>query len=195
MIDAGKKSSYKKHIELAKKYAEEKNLESPVYYAVSYQSMEIKDIDSKTPEVISEGGFNTAYTVEKIFSSVPQGKFPVIIMVTDNMNRVVEFEKTQLAKVFPENDYYYRLNSDLSLIPFDFYSNDILQETDEIITNTAVNFFDFVLKIKYIQLALQTVIVLVKSIRIMLFQKRILLLRNSICVFFLGSMVCCARWI
>ena len=146
LIDAGKKSSYKKHIELAKKYTEEKNLESPVYYAVSYQSMEIKDINSKTPEVISEGGFNTAYTVEKIFSSVPQGKFPVIIMVTDNMNRVVEFEKTQLAKVFPENDYYYRLNSDLSLIPFDFYSNDILQETDEIITNTAVNYNGTVIK-------------------------------------------------
>ena len=140
LIDAGKRASYENNIELAKKYIKEKNPESPIFYAVSYQSKVIKDINAKQPEVLSEGGFNTAYAVEEIFASVPQGKFPVIIMVTNNMNRVVEFEKTQMARIFPENDYYYRLNSDLSLIPYDFYSNNILPKTDEIITNAAVDY-------------------------------------------------------
>mgnify|MGYP003609651454 FL=1 len=139
LIDAGDKSAYKENLELAVKYSKNKNLEKPLFYGVSYQSKLIGDLNSPEPEV-PEGGFNTAYTVEEILSSVPQGKFPVIIMVTDNMNRAVEFEKTQMARVFPESRYYYRLNSDLSLIPYDFYSNDILAKTNEIITNTAVDY-------------------------------------------------------
>ena len=139
LIDAGDKSAYKENLELAVKYSKNKNLEKPLFYAVSYQSKLIGDLNSPEAEV-PEGGFNTEYTVEEILSSVPQGKFPVIIMVTDNMNRAVEFEKTQMARVFPESRYYYRLNSDLSLIPYDFYSNDILAKTNEIITNTAVDY-------------------------------------------------------
>ena len=139
LIDAGKKSAYKENLKLAEKYTKNKNLEKPVFYAVSYQSKLIENMNSSEPEM-PESGFNTAYTVEEILSSVPQGRFPVIIMVTDNMNRAVEFEKTQMARVFPESKYYYRLNSDLSLIPYDFYSNDILSKTNEIITNTAVDY-------------------------------------------------------
>ena len=138
LIDAGKKSSYKENMELAEKYAKNKNLEKPVFYAVSYQSKIMEDMNS-VPQ-LPEGGFNTAYAVEEILSSVPQGKFPVIIMVTDNMNRAVEFEKTQMAKIYPESKYYYRLNSDMSLIPYNFYNNDILPETKEIIVNTAVDY-------------------------------------------------------
>ena len=138
LIDAGKKSSYKENMELAEKYAKNKNLEKPVFYAVSYQSKIMEDMNS-VPQ-LPEGGFNTAYTVEEILSSVPQGKFPVIIMVTDNMNRAVEFEKTQMAKIYPESKYYYRLNSDISLIPYNFYNNDILPETKEIIVNAAVDY-------------------------------------------------------
>ena len=139
LIDAGEKSAYRDNLELAEKYTKNKNLENPVFYEVSYQSKLIGDLNSSKPEV-PEGGFNTAYTVEETLSSVPQGKFPVIIMVTDNMNRAVEFEKTQMARVFPESRYYYRLNSDFSLTPYDFYSSDILPKTNEIITNTAVDY-------------------------------------------------------
>jgi hypothetical protein len=146
LIDAGKGTAYRDHLETIKKYIEKEKLENPVFYSVSYQAEEIKDLKSAGRMVQGKGGFNTANAMGKIFSSVPQGKFPVIILVTENMNRAVEFEKTQSARFFPESEYFYRLNPDMSLVPYDFYSGDVLPKTNKVIINSVVDYYGTAVK-------------------------------------------------
>jgi hypothetical protein len=122
------------HLETAKRYAESKNI-VPRYYAVSYQANEVTDLSATRAPVNTIGGFNAAYAMHKIFSSAQvvdeAGNFPIIVLVTDNMNRAVPLEKTRMTTSFPESEYYYRLNDDHSLTPYRFSDSQRLSEVIE----------------------------------------------------------------
>ena len=130
LLDAGDASPYRKHLEKAKQYAKDKSIDSR-YYAVSYQVKEITDLTAAKPDVPARGGFNTAYAMSGILSSVPDGYFPVIFLVTENMNRSLPLEKTRLTTAFPEIYCYYRLNDDFSLTPYRFSDSERLRDVKE----------------------------------------------------------------
>ena len=140
LIDAGEGALYAAHFELAKEYAKDNEINDPIYYAVSYQAKKAADTDGHMLPVVPEGGFNTAYAMSEIFSSVPEGRFPVMLLVTESINRTVPLEETRLAKAYPESAYYYRLNSDLSLTPYGFSGMTKLKDVNKPLLNKALDY-------------------------------------------------------
>ena len=138
LLDAGDAHLYQKHIDAARLYAETQNIPAR-YYAVSYQAKEVTDPTAAEVMVQTKGGFNTAYAMNDIYSSVPNGSFPIILLVTENMNRAVPLEKTRITADFPESGYYYRLNDGFSLTPYRFSDSERLRDVNEPIVARALN--------------------------------------------------------
>ncbi len=146
LMDAGENSGYKENFELAKKHAKEKNLTDVKYYAVSYQAAEVTDLENTTSPTVPKGGFNTAYAMDMILNSVPEGYFPVMIMVTQNINRSVPYTRTQRFNNFPESEYSYRLNVDSSLTPYNLFDSEMLQNVNQPLFNNALDYQGLALK-------------------------------------------------
>ena len=139
LVDAGDADSYVKNLEKALRYSE--NISQDLrFFAVSFQAKEITDLTSLKPPVRAKGGFNVAHAMSEIYSSVLEGYFPVIILVTENINRTIPLENTQLTKAFPETDCYYRLNFDFSLTPYRFLNYERLPEVNEPIIAQVLNY-------------------------------------------------------
>jgi len=138
LLDAGESEDvYVKHFERAKQYAKERSIDSR-YYAVSYQAKQVTD--AVMPAVQPKGGFNTAYAMSEIFTSVPEGYFPIVLLVTENMNRAVPLEKTRMITAYPEVDCYYRLNDDSSLTPYRFSDSERLRDVAAPFIINALNY-------------------------------------------------------
>ncbi|TYQ16989.1 UNVERIFIED_CONTAM: putative secreted protein with MSEP-CTERM motif [Acetivibrio alkalicellulosi] len=118
LIDASENSPYMEHIRKVKEYMEKHNIDQGKIYAVSYKVSEFDEDNVKC-----EGGFNLSFAMDLIFKNTVEGEYPIIIAVTDNMYKATIFEKNSLAKMYPESEYYYNLDYDLSLIPYSFRGN------------------------------------------------------------------------
>jgi len=118
VIDASENSLYNEHILKINDYLERTKIDKAKVYAASY-----KVYDSVDRSIKKEGGFNLPLAMEMIFNDVEDGYYPVIIAVSDNLNKSPNFKRNDLAKRFPESGYYYNLGYDLSLTPYSFSDN------------------------------------------------------------------------
>ena len=118
IIDASQNSPYQEHMKKAEAYINGASITNARIYAASY-----KVYAGDRGGVKCEGGFNLPLAMEMIFGEVEAGCFPVIIAVSDNINKAPAWQKNNIAKQFPESGFYYNLGYDLSLTPYAFADN------------------------------------------------------------------------
>ena len=117
VIDASGGSPFDEHLKKVQDFVNCHKITDAEIYAASY-----KVYDANQSAVKCEGGFNLPIAMEKIFKEYEKSDlwFPVIIAVSDNINKAPDFQKSNMAKQFPESEYYYNLGYDLSLTPYSF---------------------------------------------------------------------------
>jgi len=120
VIDASENSPYDEHLTKLNQYINKANIEDAKIYEASYQV-----VDTGARRAVRQGGFNLPLAIELIFKDIEKYEscFPVIIAVSDNIYKAPEFIKSNMAKQFPESEYYYNLGYDLSLTPYSFLDN------------------------------------------------------------------------
>ena len=121
VIDASENSPYEEHLKKATGYIHNANIKDAKIYAASYQV-----VDTGVKDAIRQGGFNLPLAMELIFKDAEEYEypcFPVIIAISDNINKAPAFLKNNIAKRSPESEYYYNLGYDLSLTPYSFWDN------------------------------------------------------------------------
>lgn len=120
IIDASENSPYDEHLKKVQEYVQYYQIMNAEVYAASY-----KVYDTNKSVVKCEGGFNLPLAMEMIFKEDLANDlgFPIIIAVSDNINKAPAFQKSNMAKKFPESYYYYNLGYDLTLTPYSFSDN------------------------------------------------------------------------
>ena len=117
VLDASEGSAYYEHSLKVRDFVSRHEIKNAEFYAASYRVY-----DTKRDIVKREGGFNLPLAIEMILMENENSEswFPVIIAVSDNINKAPDFQKSNLAKRFPESEFYYNLGYDLSLTPYAF---------------------------------------------------------------------------
>jgi hypothetical protein len=120
IIDASENSPYEEHQNKIAEYVSNTEIRNSKIYMASY-----KVYDNNKSSVKCVGGFNLPLAMEMIFKEYEHSAlwFPIIIAVSDNINKAPAFQKSNLAKRFPESGYYYNLGYDLHLTPYSFADN------------------------------------------------------------------------
>ncbi|MCL2047930.1 MAG: MSEP-CTERM sorting domain-containing protein [Defluviitaleaceae bacterium] len=135
VIDASENSPYNEHIYKINDYLEKTGIDNAAIYAASYRVYA-----NAVRPVRQEGGFNLPLAMEMIFNDIEHGFYPIIIAVSDNLNKSPTFQKNDLAKRFPDSEYYYNLGYDLSLTPYSFADNKRHDTVNEPIISSALNY-------------------------------------------------------
>ena len=119
VIDASENSPYDEHLKKITDYVNYHKIMNAEIYAASY-----KLYNTNKSGVKREGGFNLPLAMEIIFKEA-EGRdiLPIIIAVSDNINKAPLFLKSSIAKRFPESEQYYNLGYDLFLTPYSFSEN------------------------------------------------------------------------
>ncbi|MCL1875093.1 MAG: MSEP-CTERM sorting domain-containing protein [Synergistaceae bacterium] len=140
VIDASENSPYNEHLKNAVKYAEMAGAPHKIY-AASY-----KVYDTGKSIVKCEGGFNLPLAMQMIFKENEKdyNNFPVIIAVSDNIHKAPQFQKSNMAKQFPESKYYYNLGYDLSLTPYSFFDSERRDIVKRPIISKALNYDGYI---------------------------------------------------
>ncbi|MCL1816412.1 MAG: MSEP-CTERM sorting domain-containing protein [Clostridiales bacterium] len=120
IIDASSNSPYGEHLKKVNDFMGKFNISDARILAASYKVYETIESNVKCA-----GGFNLSLAMEMIFKEYENNSlsFPIIIAVSDNINKAPLFLKNAMAKQFPESEYYYNLGYDLSLTPYSFADN------------------------------------------------------------------------
>ena len=121
VIDASEGSLYNEHLKKVQDFVKYSKITNEAVFAASYK---VWDVNNSVGE--TEGGFNLPLAMEMIFKEAEKSDlydYPIIIAVSDNINKAPLFQKSNLAKQFPESEYYYNLGYDLSLTPYSFLDN------------------------------------------------------------------------
>ena len=121
ILDVSENSPYAEHLIKVNQYINKANIKDAKIIAASY-----KVVDTAVKDAIHQGGFNLPLAMELVFKDIEEYEypcFPVIIAVSDNIYKAPEFQKSSIAKRYPESEYYYNLGYDLSLTPYSFLDN------------------------------------------------------------------------
>jgi len=128
VIDSSENSNVSWHIRQVEEYAKANHIRDAEVIFASYKLEKFALSQLNQAEYRSECGYNLDMAVNMILKSCGSTKgtntFPIIIAVSDNMPGAV-FPKNvrPLSKKFPESQYYYALNHNLTLIPYSYDDN------------------------------------------------------------------------
>ncbi len=124
VIDCSESSDITWHTEQIEAYAKAHNITRAEVLFTSYKAESHSLADMKQIEITAECGFNLDRAVRMILSRQSDERYPLIIVVSDNMPGAVFPENIYpLSDRFPESPYYYALNHDMTLTPYSFDSN------------------------------------------------------------------------
>ena len=116
LIDSSKDSPVPKHIEKAKGFVAKNQIENYEMYSVSYRMLPYDE-----NHIINEAGFNMGYAISEIYNKTKSGEFPVIIAVSDRMDKAAFQNRSN--KRYPESQYYYNLEDNFFITPYSFIDN------------------------------------------------------------------------
>ena len=147
VLDASAGSPYEEHLKKAEAFINAADIKNPKILAASYQVGSARGggvtggvKGGVTGGVKREGGYNLPLAMELIFRDAGEGCFPIIIAVSDNIYKAPEFQRNNIAKRFPESEYYYNLGYDLSLTPYSFSENKKFSLVSTPILSRALNY-------------------------------------------------------
>jgi hypothetical protein len=125
IIDASAHSDISAAVSRVEEYCALKQINDGQITFASYKLTPCSLADMRRQHVSPVGGFNLGLAVKNILQNAGDAKTPVIVFVTGNPNRAL-YPRTVsgLAEKYAESPYYYRLDADMTLVPYGLETND-----------------------------------------------------------------------
>lgn len=141
VIDSSANSDISYHMQKVKRYAKQESIDAAHVLFASYDVKEYRLNDIDFGEIHPQCGFNLRYAVRRILTEHDSDNIPIIVFVSGNpYGALMPNNNTLIAKQHPHSSYYYQLNPDMSLKPYRFDTNEVLDDVDNPILQTVVNY-------------------------------------------------------
>lgn len=129
VIDSSENSNVEQSIELVKDYTAKNNIDNADIIFTTYKLNRCKLNEINNIKYKTECGFNLNLAFKNILQS--ETDVPIIIVVSDNIAKSLSPLK-DYSYNYPESQYYYQLNYNLTLKPYYYKDNQVVNELSEL---------------------------------------------------------------
>lgn len=124
IVDNSKNSDVNWHVSQIEAYTKVNNIAEAEVLFASYKVESHSLVDMQQGKYEEDYGYNLNLAMRKILNDENKGNYPIIIAVSDNMPGAIFPQNIYtISREFPESQYYYALNHNLTLTPYSFEDN------------------------------------------------------------------------